>query len=179
MYWHHLQLGHPPKKIVSKHQDILTNGSIDITIFVSSCFSDLDSNKHLQQCLCLLCKFQHLLHLNLSFIKPPSMCHSQHMTEMWLTRCVSLDCSSPSLILGFSFTRSRLRNTWTTYCASWARKVMQLWTVGSQLMKPTNEIQRNSSIILRAAWNMRSPPEFGYMSLRISRRGLTNQLMNS
>ena len=38
---------------------------------------------------------------------------------------------SASLILGFSFARSKLRNAWTTYSGSWARKVMQLWTVGS------------------------------------------------
>ena len=145
---------------MSKNQVILTNSSRDITIFVSPCFSDLVSYKHLQQCLCLLHQLQHLLHLNLSFIKPPSMCHSPHMTGMHLTRCVSLDCSSASLILGFSFARSRLRNAWTTYSASWARKVMQLWTIGSQLMKPTNEIWRNSLIILRAPWMMRSPPEF-------------------
>ena len=124
---------------------------------MSPCFSDLDSYKHLQQCLCLLCQLQHMIHQHLSFIKPPSMCHSPHMTGMWLTRCVSIDCPRVSLILGSSFRRSRLRNAWTTYYASWARKVMQLWTIGSQLMKPTNEIWRNSLIILRAPWMMRSP----------------------
>ena len=118
----------PPRKIVSKNQVILTNSSRDITIFVSPYFSNLDSYKYLQQCLCLHHQLQHLLHLSLSFIKPPSMCYSPHMTGMQLTRCMSLDCSSASLILGFA--RSRLRNTWTTYYASWARKVMQLWTVG-------------------------------------------------
>ena len=142
------------------------------------CFSALVSYKHLQQCLYQLCQLQNLLHLNLSFIKPPSMCHSPHMTGMCLTRCASLDCSSASLILGSSFTRSRLRNAWTTYSASWARKVMQLWTIGSQVMKPTNEIWRYSSIILRVPWMMRSAPEFEYMRLKISRRGLTNQLTN-
>ena len=107
------------------------------------------------------------------------MCHSLHITGMWLTRCVSLDCSSASLMIGSSFARSRLRNTWTTYSASWARKGMQLWTTGSQLMKLTNKIWRNSLTILKAPWMMRSPPEFEYMSLRISRRGLMNPLMNS
>ena len=128
MYWHHT------RKVVSKNQIILTSSSRDNTVFVSPCFSDLFSYKHLQQCLCLLCQLKHLLHLNLSFIKSPSICRSPHMTGMHLTRCVSLDCSSTSLICGFGFTRSRLRNAWTTYYASWARKVMQLWTVGSQLM---------------------------------------------
>ena len=94
----------------------------------------------LQQCLSLLHQLQHLIHLHLSFIKPQSNCHSPHMTVMQLTRCMSLDCSSASLILGSSFARSRLRNTWTTYSASWARKGIQLWTTGSQLMKPTNKI---------------------------------------
>ena len=143
------------------------------------CFSDLVSYKHLQQCLCLLHQPQHLIHLHLSFIKPPSMCHSPHMTGMHLTRCVNLDCSSASLILGSGFARSRLRNAWTTYPASWARKVRQLWTIGSQMMKPTNKIRRKSLIILRAPWMMRSHSMFKYMSLRISRRGLTNQSMNS
>ena len=96
------------------------------------------SQKHLQRCLCL----HHLLHLDLSFVKPLSMCHSPCMTGVWLTRCVSLDCSSASLILGSSFARSRLRNAWTTYSASWARKVMQLWTARSHLIKPTNEFWR-------------------------------------
>ena len=62
-------------------------------------FSDLVSYKHLEQCLYLLCQLQHLLHLNLSFFKPPSMGHSPHMTGMQLTRCVSLDCSSASWYL--------------------------------------------------------------------------------
>ena len=93
--------------------------------------------------------------------------------------CMSLDCSSTSLILGSHVARSRLRNTWTTYSPSWARKGTQLWTVGSQLMKPTNKIQRNSLIILRAPWMMRYPPELEFMSLRISKRGLMYQLMNS
>ena len=164
---------------MSKNQVILIDGSRNITIFIPPCCAALVSYKHLQQCLCLLHQLQHLLHLNMSFIKPLSVCHFPHMTGMCLTRCASLDCSSASLILGSGFARSRLRNTWTTYSASWARKVMQLWTVGSQLMKPTNMIWRNSSIILRAPWMMISPPEFEYMSLKISRRGLTNQLTNS
>ena len=62
-----------------------------------------------------------------------------------------------------------LLNTWIQLCkikagdcldyllSSWARKVTQLWTVESQPMKPINEIQRNSSIILTAPWMMRSP----------------------
>ena len=141
---------------MSKNQVILTNSSRNSTIFVSPCFSDLDSFKHLQQCLCLLCHLQQLLHLNLSFIKSLSMCHSPHMTGMHLTRCTSLDCSSSNLIPGSGFARSRLRNAWTTYSASWARKNMQLSTVGSQLMKPTNEIWRNSLIILRVPWMMSS-----------------------
>ena len=169
----------PPKEDCVKNQVIPTNSSRDITVFMSPYFSDLVSYKHLQQCLYLLHHLQHLLHLNLSFFKPLLMCHSSHMTGMQLTRCMSLDCSKASLILGFGFARSRLRNTWTTYYASWTRKVTQLWTIGSQLLKPTNEIWRNSLIILRAPWMMRSPPEFEYMSLRISRRGLMNQLTNS
>ena len=132
---------------MSKNQIILTDGSRDTDNFVSPCFSDLLSYKHLLQCL--LHHLQHLLHLNSSSIKPPSMCHSTHMIGMWLTRCTSLDCSSASIILGSSFARSRLRNAWTTYSASKAKKVTQLWTTGSQLMKPTNEIWRNSLIILR------------------------------
>ena len=124
---------------MSKNQVIPTNGSRDITIFVSPCFSDLVSYKHLQQCPCLLCQLQHLLHLNLPFIKPPSICHSPHMTGMHLTRCMSFDCSSASLILGFSFTRSRLRNAWTKYSASWARQDTQLWTTGSQLNEAHKE----------------------------------------
>ena len=96
-----------------------------------------------------------------------------------MTTCVSLDCSSASLILGSVFARSRLRNAWTIYSASWARKVMQLWPGASQLMKPMNKIWRNSLIILRAPWMTRSPPEFEYKSLKISRRALTNQSMNS
>ena len=163
---------------MSNNQVLLTSGSRDITIFMSPCFSDLVSYKHLQQCLCPLCQLQHLIHLHLSFIKPSSMCHSPHMTGMQLTRCMGLDCSSASLILGSGFAGSRLRNAGTTYSASWARKDMHLWIIGSQLMKPTNEIWRNSSIILRAPWMMISSPEFEYMSLRTSRRGLTNQLMN-
>ena len=137
------------------------------------------ATKHLQQCLCLLHQHQCLLNLHLLVIKPLSMCHFPHVTGMQLTRCASSDCSSVSLILGSSFARSRLRNAWTTYSASWVRKVRQLWTVGSQLMKPTNEIWRNSMIILKASWMMRSPPRSEYMSLKMSWRGLMNQLTNS
>ena len=136
------------------------------------------SHKHLQQCLCLLHLHQCLLHLPLSVVKPPSVCHSPHMTGMWPTRCMSSDCSSASLILGSDFTRSRLRNAWTTYSASWARKVMQPWTTGFPQMKLTSVIWRNSSNTLRAPWMMRSLPESEYTSLKISRRGLMNQLMN-
>ena len=127
----------------------------------------------MQQCQCPLHQHQHLLHLDLSFVKPLSMFHSPHMTGMWLTRCTRLDCSSASLILGSSFARSRLRNTWTTYSASWARKVKQLWIAGSQLMKHTNKIWRNSLTTLKAPWMMRSPSEYELEDVKM------NQLMNS
>ena len=60
----------------------------EISLFSCPCFSTLISYQHLQQCLCLLCQLQHLLHLNLSFVKPPSMCQLPHMTGMHLIRCV-------------------------------------------------------------------------------------------
>ena len=44
------------------------------------------SDKHLQQCLSHLHHLQHL-----SLVKPPSVCHSPHITGMWLTRCMSLE----------------------------------------------------------------------------------------
>ena len=95
----------PPGNIVSKNQIILTDGSRDILIFVfPPCVSDLESHKHLQQCLFPLHQHQCLLHLLLSCVKPLSMCHLPHMTGMQLTRCMSLDCSSASLILGPGFT---------------------------------------------------------------------------
>ena len=58
----------------------------------------------------------------------------------------------------FQLCKIKVRNAWTIYYASWARKVTQLWTIGSKLMKPTNEIQRNSSIIFRAPWMIKFPP---------------------
>ena len=175
--WCHLQLGDILRKVLCKFEINPICGSGDIFIFVFPfCFSDTENHK---QCLCPLHQHQCLLHLLLSCVKPVSTCHSPCMTGMWPTRCASSDCSRASLILGSSFARSRLRNAWTTYSASWARKVTQLWTAGFHLMNPTNEIQRNSLIILRAPWTMRSPPESECISLKMSRRGLMNQSMNS
>ena len=109
-------------------------------LYTPLCFSE--------SCQCQLHQCQCLPHL--SFAKPLSICHSPHMTGMQLTRFESFDCSSASLILGSGFARSRLRNIWTICSASWARKVMQLWTAGSHWMKATNEIQRNSLITSKA-----------------------------
>ena len=140
-----------------------------------SCFSDLLQTS--ATCPYRLHQLQHVLHL--SFIKPLSMCHSPHMTGMCLTRCMSLDCSSASLILGSNFTGSRPRNAWTTYSASLARKVTQPWYAGFLQRRPTNVIWRNSSTTSRAPQMMKSLHECTYMSLRTSRRGLMNQLMSS
>ena len=86
--------------------------------------------------------------LHLSFIKPPSMCHSPHISGMQLTRCMSLDCSSASLILGSSFTRSRLRNAWTTYSAPWVRKVCSYGLLGPNWWSP----QMRSREIPQLSW---------------------------
>ena len=103
----------PPRKTVPKNQIIPTNGSRDITIFVSPCFSDHDSYKLLLQCLCLLCQLQHLIHLHLSFAKPPSMCHSAHMTGTHLTRYTSLDCSRVMLWFNIVWYNLKTKTIWS------------------------------------------------------------------
>ena len=132
----------PPRKVLRESEINLTNSSRVIPTFVPK---NLCNNV-----------YAYFIGINTCYTWTCHLSSPCYMTGMHLTRCLSLDCSSASFILGSSFTRSRLRNAWTTYSASW--RVMQLWTIGSQLMKPTNKIQRNSLIILTAPWMMRSPP---------------------
>ena len=142
-------VGHTLRNILWKFELNQTNGFLDIAIIVSSPFFSLiwpsETETWPQHWL-----HQHLCLPHLSSVKPLSMCHSPHMTGMWVTRCKSSACSSASLILGSSFTKSRLRNALTICSASWIRKVMWLWTTGSHWMKATNDIQRNSLITLKA-----------------------------
>ena len=124
MWSHHPQLGHPQGRLCPKS----AHSDWQFWRYHHFCVPPMFfwSDKHLKWCQFPLHQLWHLTCLpHLSFIKPPSVCHSPHMTGTQLTRCASLDCSSASLILNAGFARSRLRNTWTTYSASWARKVMQ------------------------------------------------------
>ena len=116
--------------------------------------------------------------LHLSFIKPLSMCHSPHMTGMCQTRCE------------FRLFKCQL-NTWFWLCKIKAEECLDylLCILGKEgyaamdCWVPTDEAHKQDPEkflnYLESTLDDEISPEFEYMSLRISRRGLMNQSMNS
>ena len=164
------------RNVLCKFESNLTDGSGDIPIFTCPLF--FWSDKHLQWYQCPLHRVQHLICLpHLSFVQPPSMCHSPHDWNVadWMHEFRLFKCQF---------------DTWFQLCKIKAEECLDyllciLGKDGYAAMDhwvPTDEAHKWDSEkfldYLESTLDDEISPKSEYMSLKISRRGLTNQLMN-